>query len=166
MQIFTLRPEKCLMCNDIWLNDKLLTVEYDLQSRQQYYRTASVSALDAYNQTRELEITYYSNANDIIGGFDGNHPERRFIVPNPDERFEATVSKVDGKDCSRALTFHFTLLLDDPLRRIHIIGVDNMAREHDVDFTKLKNGGSEPSCPGSAQSSGASQGVVESLAGI
>lgn len=75
MQIFTLRPEKCLMCNDIWLNDKLLTVEYDLQSRQQYYRTASVPALDAYNQTRELEITYYSNANDIIGGFDGNHPE-------------------------------------------------------------------------------------------
>ncbi|KAF2220386.1 hypothetical protein BDZ85DRAFT_266509 [Elsinoe ampelina] len=134
---FKLRPESGFTTNDVFLNDQRLVIKYDA-NRQQYYEATTIPAVDGAKKTRQITGSYYSNINDIIGGFDPRNPEARFIIPNPNEWFEINLWEVDGVPCTRALTFHFSLLLDDPLRRIHVVGVDNIAREFDVDYTKYK----------------------------
>ncbi|KAF4554945.1 Hypothetical protein D9617_3g020140 [Elsinoe fawcettii] len=134
---FKLRPESGFTTNDVFLNDQRIVIKYDF-NRQQYYQATTIPAVDGFKKTRQVSGSYYSNNGDIVGGFDPRNPDQRFIIPNPNELFEINIWEVDGVPCTRALTFRFTLLLDDPLRRIHIVGVDNTIREFDVDYTKFK----------------------------
>lgn len=131
-QIFTLRPEPCTSCNSLHLNNAILPLQYD-ESRQAYYTTTWLNATSTSGTSHGIHISYYGSNSDVVG----NDAGRRFIVPNPNEWLEVWIMAVDDYVLPRAIAFHATVLIDEPLRRIHTIGMDNMAREWDVDFTKF-----------------------------
>ncbi|PNS16568.1 hypothetical protein CAC42_68 [Sphaceloma murrayae] len=137
---FTLRPDACLQCNDIWLNERRLEIKYGTDGdRSQYQRMTYIPALDGRGVNHTIQITFYSSNNNIIGGWDPYHLDRRFVVPNPNERFEIVVGAVDGRMCNYPDAFHFRLLLDDPLRRLHNLGLGiESEAPGDIDFTRYK----------------------------